>query len=95
MHDAALYGQCAELLDDEFRPHGMTLRSSSNGNHTLNVVRQGATEAIEVFEVSSQGNTPFLIWVGGVVAPEGVNMNSIVALPGGDFGVSSPRSSDL
>jgi WD40 repeat protein len=95
MHDAALYGQCAELLHDEFRPHGMTLRSSSNGNHTLYVVRHGAREAIEVFEVSSQGNTPSLIWVGCVVAPEGVNMNSIVALPEGGFAVSSPRTSDL
>ena len=94
-HDARRFSQCAEMLLDEFRPHGMTLRNSPDGNHTLYVVRHGAREAIEVFEVNTQSTQPSLTWIGCVVAPEGVNMNSVVALPGEGFGVTSPATRDL
>ena len=56
-----------------------------NDIHTLYVVRHGAREAIEVFEVDARGAVPVVVWVGCVEAPEDVTFNSVAALPGGGF----------
>lgn len=95
-HDASRFGDCPAMIHEGFRPHGLTLRSTPDGGHELYVVRHGAREAIEVFEVSLQAGQPVLTWRGCAVAPDGVNMNSVVALPAeGGFGVTSPATGDL
>ena len=73
-------------LTGGFRPHGLNLRPGPDGRHTLYVVRHGAREAIEVFELDARRRQrPVLTWTGCAEAPEGVTFNSVAALPGGGF----------
>ena len=88
-HDTVTYGSCPGPAQGRFRPHGLSLRPGSDSTHTLYVVRHGAREAIEVFEVDAGGASPTLTWVGCVVAPESVGLNSVVALPDGGFAVTN------
>ena len=81
----ASYSNCRGPMTSGFQPHGLSLRPGPNGRHTLYVVRHGAREAIEIFEVDARGAMPFVVWVGCVEAPEGVTFNSVAALPGGGF----------
>ena len=84
-HDTATYGDCPGPDTTEFQPHGLGLRPGADGMHTLYVVRHGAREAVEVFEVDASGPSPTATWIGCAVAPEGVGLNSVAALPGGGF----------
>ena len=93
--DTATYGACPGMTTDGFRPHGISLRPGGDGTHTLYVVRHGEREAVEVFEVDARGATLELTWVGCAVAPEGLGLNAVVALPDGGFAATSPRTSDL
>ena len=88
-HDTARYSSCPGPISGQFRPHGISLRPGDNDTHTLYVVRHGEREAIEVFEVDITGTSPSLNWIGCVVAPESVSLNSVVALPGGGFAVTN------
>ena len=88
-HDRSTYGSCPGPVTGGFRPHGLSLRPGDNTTHTLYVVRHGEREAIEVFEVDAGVASPTLVWIGCVVAPEGVSMNSVAALPGGGFVVTN------
>jgi hypothetical protein len=94
-HDTATYGSCPGMTTDRFRAHGISLRPGRNGTHTLYVVRHGEREAVEVFEVDARSATPSLTWVGCAVAPEGLGLNAVVALPDGGFAATSPRTSNL
>jgi len=82
---ADAFQSCAGPLTRGFRPHGLNLRAGAGGRHTLYVVRHGAREAIEVFELDARSGTPSLTWEGCVMAPDGVTFNSVTALPGGAF----------
>ena len=88
-HDRSTYGSCPGPVTGGFRPHGLSLRPGDNTTHTLYVVRHGEREAIEVFEFDAGVASPTLVWIGCVVAPEGVSMNSVAALPGGGFVVTN------
>ena len=94
-HDQAMYGDCPGPVTANIRPHGLNLRPSSGGRHTLYVVGHGARESIEVFELDATGSQPALTWVGCAVAPEPVGLNSVVALPDGGFTATSPRTLDI
>ncbi len=97
--DAATYPTCPGPIDpqegDDFRAHGLYLTAGSGGVHTLHVVHHGFRESIEVFEVDARGTAPTLTWVGCAVAPEPLGLNSVVALPGGGFVATSPRTGDV
>ena len=84
-HDMATFGSCPGPDTSGFQPHGLGLRPGADGVHTLYVVRHGDREAIEVFEVDVRGDSPAFTWVGCAIAPEGVRLNSVAALPGGAF----------
>jgi hypothetical protein len=84
-HDTALYGACPGPDTSGFRPHGLGLRPGEEGVHTLYVVRHGARESVEVFELDTRGEVPAATWVGCAVAPPGVGLNSVAALPDGAF----------
>ena len=81
--DRAIYGDCPGPVSGGFRPHGLSLRVGADQSHTLYVVRHGARESIEVFDVDASGASPTLTWIGCIVAPESVVFNSVAALPGG------------
>lgn len=87
--DREVYGACASPGVEGFRPHGLSLRPGPDGLHTLYVVRHGLREAVEVFEVDARQDALTLTWVGCVVAPEGVGLNSVAALPGTAFAVTN------
>ena len=84
-HDTAVYGACPGPDTAGFRPHGLDVRPGADGLHTLYVVRHGAREAVEVFELDVRGAQPAATWIGCAVAPEGVTLNSVSALPDGGF----------
>lgn len=94
-HDTATYGECPGPLTSDFRPHGLYLRPSDGVTHTLLVVGHGAREAIEVFEVDTSGARPAVTWIGCAVAPEGIGLNSVVALPEGGFASTSPAAGNI
>ena len=94
-HDAAIYGACGDMTPTQFRPHGVSLRRGTNNHHTLYVVRHGARESIEVFDVDAGEATPTLTWVGCAVAPEGLGLNAVVPLPDGGFAATSPSTGDI
>jgi len=99
--DAATYPSCpgpleaAELDQDEFRAHGLYLKPGEGDVHALYVVHHGRRESIEVFELDA-GTAPMtLAWVGCAVAPEGLRLNSVVALPEGGFSATSTSTGDV
>ncbi len=94
-HDSGQYADCPGMSTDGFRAHGISLRPGPGGLHDLYVVRHGAREAVEVFEVDARGSTPTLTWVGCAVAPDGLGLNAVVALPDGGFAATSPRTRDI
>ena len=91
--DAERYPNCPGPLDlaeaETSRPHGLYLDPGSGSIHTLLVVHHGPRESIEFFEVDAGGEQPTLTWTGCAVAPEGANLNSVVALPGGGFATTN------
>ena len=94
---AASFSDCAGPSTEAFRPHGLSLRPGDGGRHTLYVVRHGAREAIEVFDLDIRAAVPSLTWRGCAVAPDGVTFNSVAALPGGGFAAThlSPPTGEL
>ncbi len=92
--DTEAYPTCPGPLDladpDVSRLHGLYLDAGADGVHTLLVVHHGPRESIEFFEVDAAGDAPpSLAWTGCAVAPEGANLNSVVALPGGGFAATN------
>ena len=94
-HDTMMYSDCPGPVTTRIRPHGLNLRPGTGGRHTLYVVGHGDRESIEVFELDVTGSQPALTWVGCAVAPEGLGLNSVVALPDGGFAATSPATSDV
>ena len=82
-HDTATYGACSGPPTALFRPHGLSLRPGAGKTHTLYVVGHGGREAVEVFQLDVGGASPIVTWVGCVVAPDMVSLNSVAALPDG------------
>ena len=88
-HDRGMFGACPGPSTTQFRPHGLSLRSGADRIHKLYVVRHGARESVEVFQVDATEVPPRLTWVGCVIAPEGVGLNSVATLPGDGFAVTN------
>ena len=97
--DSAMYPACPGPIDpqeaDDFRAHGLYLKSGPDAIHTLYVVHHGFRESIEVFEFDSRTTSPTLTWVGCAVAPEALRFNSVVALPEGGFAATSGPTDDV
>lgn len=97
--DARTYPRCPGPLDPAaeraFLAHGLYIQIGGGPFHTLYVVHHGTRESIEVFEVDAAANPPAVTWVGCAVAPEGLGLNGVVALPGGGFVATSPRTGDV
>ena len=92
-HDAATYPSCPGPIDpaegEEFSAHGLNLRPIEDGRYLLYVVHHGFRESIEFFEIDTRdrdtAERPSMVWVGCVVAPESVLLNSVSPLPSGGF----------
>jgi sugar lactone lactonase YvrE len=53
--------------------------------HRVFVVGHGAREAVEVFEIDTTPPRPIVTWIGCVIAPDSVGLNSVRGLPDGGF----------
>ena len=84
-HDAKRFPTCATPPDaTKFGAHGLALRHLGAGHDELLVVNHGR-EAIEFFDVRSQGGAPRLSWKGCVAMPSDVYLNSVAPLADGGF----------
>ena len=87
--DAKTYKGCPGVPDAamkaKYQTHGLSLREGRNGVHTLYVVVHGARESIEVFTLDARPQTPTVTWIGCVVAPEPIGLNSVRWLDDGGF----------
>lgn len=87
--DQATYGTCPGAPTATFQPHGIALREGAEGMHTVYVVGHGPRESVEVFTLDASSSEPTLTWIGCVVAPEGVSLNSVTPLPDGAIAVTN------
>jgi len=96
--DNDTYPSCPGPIDanegDAFNAHGLYLKPGQGGVHTLYVVHHGNRESVEVFEVDGR-SIPTIVWVGCAIAPDGLGLNGVVALPEGGFAATSPRTGDV
>ena len=69
----------------QFLTHGVYVAPGNGPVHKLFVVAHGARESIEVFEVDTRPAAPAVAWLGCVVAPEPIGLNSVRGLPDGGF----------
>ncbi|HJQ84191.1 MAG TPA: hypothetical protein VKA21_08950 [Candidatus Binatia bacterium] len=67
-----------------FSPHGIDLARRADGRLALLVVNHGGREAIELFEVVSDG-TVSATWRGCAVPPPEAFLNDVASLPDGGF----------
>jgi sugar lactone lactonase YvrE len=89
--DMEIYGACPGAPDpDNFITHGLNLRPGAMGHSTLYVVGHGAREAVEVFDVNANSDSPVLTWTGCVEMPEGMAANSVASFSDGSLVVTIP-----
>ena len=70
---------------ENFSAHGLAIKKLSPNLFRLYITSHGAREAIEVFEINSQGSKPTISWVGCVPLPEKILANSVAILSDGGF----------
>ena len=84
--DRKEYGACpGPLSATQAVTHGLYLKPGRRSVHTLYAVHHGDRESIEVFEVNAKSTPPAVTWIGCVVVPDPVGINSVAALPDGGF----------
>ena len=87
--DAKTYRACPGPPDAatkaKFQTHGLHLLPGTGSAHRLFVVLHGGRESVEVFDIDASGATPVFTWIGCVVAPEPIGLNSVRGLPDGGF----------
>jgi hypothetical protein len=88
-YDAKAYPGCAgpptAAADAKFTTHGLWLEPGQSQNRRLFVVGHGSRESVEIFTVDMRPATPALTWIGCVIAPDAVGLNSVRGLPDGGF----------
>jgi hypothetical protein len=93
--DKKTYASCPGPIDpaekEKFSAHGLAVRQGQGRVHTVYLVHHGFRESVEVFEIDTQPKVPTFTWVGCVVAPETVGLNSVTPVPGGGFAATNPN----
>ena len=97
--DVASYPSCPGPPDpqegDKFRAHGLYLTDRGRSQELLYVVHHGLRESVEILEVDSSVSPPAFTWIGCAIAPKGVSLNAVVALPGGGFAATNWQSAGV
>jgi hypothetical protein len=84
--DMTVYPDCpGPPAKDDFLTHGVYVEPGSGPVYKLFVVGHGGREAIEVLEIDTSGAMPAATWIGCVVAPDPIGLNSVRGLPDGGF----------
>ncbi|WP_310022589.1 SMP-30/gluconolactonase/LRE family protein [Croceicoccus sp. BE223] len=74
---------CAAPNPARLIAHGIDIAPGVGGLHRLYLVAHGGRESIELFDIDANGAVPSLHWAGCVPMPEGLEANSVAALPDG------------
>jgi hypothetical protein len=94
--DASVYPECPGPPDPEnFTTHGLYVDSDRGPIVRLFVVAHGARESIEIFAIDTSQSMPRVTWLGCVIAPDPIGLNSVRGLPDGGFITTNflPRNS--
>ena len=83
--DKKTYPDCPGPPTGKFQTHGVYVEPSDNLKHKLFAVGHGDRESIEVFEIDAGSETPTATWLGCVIAPNPIGLNSVRGLPDGGF----------
>jgi hypothetical protein len=83
--DARAYPGCPGAPRGAFTTHGVYVAPGAGPVHRLFVVGHGARESIEIFNVDTRGELPAVTWIGCVIAPDPIGLNSVRGLPDGGF----------
>ncbi len=83
--DTAIYPDCPGPPRGEFTTHGLSVLPGEGSVHRLFVVGHGARESIEIFTIDVGGDNPQTTWVGCVIAPDPIGLNSVRGLADGGF----------
>jgi hypothetical protein len=87
-HDAKTYPDCPGPPGQNgavFETHGVYVEPGNGPLHKVWVVGHGARESIEVFQVDTAPAMPAVTWLGCVIAPDPIGLNSVRGLPDGGF----------
>ena len=74
---------------ETFSSHGLSIRYGTASVHEVLAINHNGRESIEVFDLDVTKAVPRLAWKGCVIAPPSMNPNSVAAVPGGGFVVTS------
>lgn len=90
-HDTQRFPDCpGPIAEQAIVTHGLHLANNGEKS-TLYAVGHGAREAIEVFDINSNGDQPPVVrWVGCVPTPSAQAANSVVSLANGDLLATIP-----
>jgi hypothetical protein len=83
--DKKAYPDCPGPPAAPFTTHGLYLEAGNRQVLRLMAVVHGSRESIDVFEVDARPSTPSLTWIGCVIAPEPIGLNSVRGLTDGGF----------
>jgi len=83
--DTETYPDCPGPPRGAFTTHGLSVLPGEGSVHRLFVVGHGDRESIEIFEVDTAPATPSLTWIGCVIAPDPIGLNSVRGLADGGF----------
>ena len=95
-HDTQTYPQCPGPPDPtDFTTHGLYVAPGNGPVYRLLAVAHGARESIEIFDIDTRSQRPAVTWLGCVIAPEPIGLNSVRGLPDGGFVTTNflPRDS--
>jgi hypothetical protein len=83
--DKKTYPDCPGPPPAPFTTHGLYVSAGRGPVQQLMSVVHGPRESIDVFQVDTRAATPSLTWVGCVIAPGSVGLNSVRGLADGGF----------
>ncbi len=84
--DRMKYGACPGPLDPKQAVlHGLSLRPAQAGRYTVYATNHGGRESVEVFELDTRSTAPSATWIGCVLTPNGMALNSVAAFSDGSL----------
>jgi hypothetical protein len=84
--DKTKYAACPGPLDAKQAVlHGLALRPAASGHYTVYATNHGGRESVEVFDLDTSGATPSATWIGCVVTPDKMALNSVAAFTDGSL----------
>jgi len=91
MQDKAMYPACTAPMDHaKLNTHGLHLKPLGDGRYRMLATAHDGRETVEAYIVDPRPATPTLTWVGCIMAPAGVALNSVTSFSNGLVLATSP-----